>query len=238
MKKNEDRHIKRYGIILMILCVSVAAWLGRQTMLPLTLVDWFLTPDQQGDLVFNKAVKTHDIIALKKAAERYRDPMRKGMALYRAGEFKDAAAAFARLNSPEALYNQGNALLMHGAYNEAIIRYNAVLVLRPAWKEAEENKALAAARAKLIETKGGNVTDGKGEPPDEIVFDQKKNDSDYKDAPTITIDSSLSDKELQAVWLRRIQTRPADFLRVKFAFQASRETQATNLQAKTEETSK
>ena len=30
----------------------------------------------------------------------------------------------------------------------------------------------------------------------------------------------LSDEELRALWLRRVQTKPADFLRAKFAFQA------------------
>ena len=29
----------------------------------------------------------------------------------------------------------------------------------------------------------------------------------------------LSDAELRAMWLRRVQTRPADFLRAKFAYQ-------------------
>jgi len=35
--------------------------------------------------------------------------------------------------------------------------------------------------------------------------------------------NQLSDRALQAMWLRRIQTKPADFLRAKFAYQLSRE---------------
>jgi hypothetical protein len=35
----------------------------------------------------------------------------------------------------------------------------------------------------------------------------------------------LSDAQLQALWLRRVQTNPADFLRAKFAYQLSRRQQ-------------
>jgi Ca-activated chloride channel family protein len=35
----------------------------------------------------------------------------------------------------------------------------------------------------------------------------------------------LNDSDLQALWLRRLQTKPADFLRAKFAFQSTRQPQ-------------
>ena len=35
----------------------------------------------------------------------------------------------------------------------------------------------------------------------------------------------LSDAQLQALWLRRVQTKPAEFLRAKFAYQLSRRQQ-------------
>ena len=52
--------------------------------------------------------------AYAEAAERYRDPLRIGTALYRAGEFKEAAQVFGRLKSPEGQFNRGNALVMQG----------------------------------------------------------------------------------------------------------------------------
>jgi Ca-activated chloride channel family protein len=33
----------------------------------------------------------------------------------------------------------------------------------------------------------------------------------------------LSDDELKALWLRRVETKPADFLRAKFAYQLGRQ---------------
>jgi Ca-activated chloride channel homolog len=34
---------------------------------------------------------------------------------------------------------------------------------------------------------------------------------------------TMSDAELRATWLRQVQTTPGDFLRAKFAYQASQE---------------
>ncbi len=53
---------------------------------------------------------------------------------------------------------------------------------------------------------------------DEIVF------SDTKSPPSENTEQTdggerLSDEELRAIWLRQVQTKPADFLRAKFAYQ-------------------
>lgn len=72
-------------------------------------------------------------------------------ALDRNGQFGVAAAAFARVDSPEAAFNRGNALLMHGKYGEAPASYDRTLQRRPGWHEAETNRALAEARHKLLE---------------------------------------------------------------------------------------
>jgi Ca-activated chloride channel family protein len=39
-------------------------------------------------------------------------------------------------------------------------------------------------------------------------------------SPESAVGDKLSDAELQATWLRRVQTTPGDFLRVKFSYQA------------------
>ena len=54
---------------------------------------------------------------------------------------------------------------------------------------------------------------------DEVVFDTGKRDSQEGGTEHSEGGQSLSDVELQALWLRRVQTKPADFLRAKFAFQ-------------------
>jgi len=169
---------------------------------------WF-TPDQQGRRLFHRG-------EFAEAAEIFRDPLWQGAAWYRAGEFKKAAQAFARRDTPEAHYDQGNAWLMCGKYETAIACYDRALEKSPAWKEASENRALAVARAKMTDAKGGDM----GEQllgADKIVFDNKAKSGGQDHE--IAGGKPLSDQEMQALWLRRVQTRPADFLKAKFAYQ-------------------
>ena len=169
----------------------------------------WLTPDQQGQRHFQRG-------EFAEAARAFRDPMWQGAARYRAGEFEKAAQLFARRGTAEAYFNQGNAWLMRGKYDTAITCYDRALEKRSDWKEAIENRALAAARLKMTEAPGGDMGDQKIG-ADKIVFDKKaKNEGQETE---LAGGKSLSDQELQALWLRRVQTRPADFLRAKFAYQ-------------------
>jgi len=191
-------------------------------ILALSSVNWspadlFLTPDQQGRLLMVK----NDYAG---AAKVFQEPMQRGAALYRNGDFKDAAAAFGRDESPAALYNRANSQLMSGKYDGAIAGYEKVLSMKPGWSEAAENLGLARARKEKMappdDDAGG--TEGKLE-ADEIVFDKRavKGSSDEKEI--IQGGDQLSDQEMRAMWLRRVQTEPADFLRVKFSYQAAAE---------------
>jgi Ca-activated chloride channel homolog len=169
---------------------------------------WF-TPDRQGSRLFEKG-------SYLEAAKAFQDPMWQGTALYRAGEFKDAAQTFARIDSAEGHYNQGNSWLMHGAYDAAIKSYERALQKRPDWKEALENRNLAIARAKLTEAKGADMGDQQIG-ADKIVFD--KNAKNEGQETQTTGAQPSSNKDIQDIWLRRVQTKPADFLKAKFEYQ-------------------
>ena len=174
----------------------------------LTWTSLWLTPDQAGQRSFNNGEFTT-------AAEQFADPMRKGIALYRAGEFKQAQAIFSRLDSAEAHYNRGNSLVLMGQYQDAIASYDRALARRPELTEAIENRALASARAKLTKTEGGDMGD-QTIGADKIVFDKKK---DGGQETQMESDKPSSSSSMQALWLRRVQTNPADFLKSKFAYQ-------------------
>ncbi len=181
-----------------ILAMMAAVWMSL----------WF-TPDERGWRLFERG-------EFSEAADAFNDPLWRGTALYRAGEFEKAARAFARCDSAEAFYNQGNALLMHGDYQSAVSRYDQALEKRPDWREAVENREIARARGKATETPGGEM----GEQQigaDKIIFDKKARQSG-QDTETAG-GKALSDQEMQALWLRRVQTRPADFLKAKFSCQ-------------------
>ena len=105
---------------------------------------------------------------------------------------------------------------MLGKYEPAIERYDRALELNAGLEDARINREIAVARAKLVERKGGDMGDQKVG-ADEITFDKAKNpggqDTETEGAQPLT------DADMQALWLRRIQTKPADFLKAKFAYQ-------------------
>lgn len=176
--------------------------------------DFWSTPDQRGD----RLMRAKDY---KAAAKAYSDPWHIGMAQYRNGDFEAAAHTFARVPGATGAYDQGNAWLMHGGYDAAVASYDRALGFKPGWKEAEENKALALARKAAIEGSGDDRDKEQADAydPDDIKFDQKGDDK--KGEPVELSAGEVSDKELQASWLRRVKTTPGDFLRAKFAWQAA-----------------
>jgi Ca-activated chloride channel family protein len=172
------------------------------------------TADQQGDRLLEEK-------KFAEAAKAYADPWHIGVAQFRNGDFEAAARTFARVPGAAGAFDQGNAWLMHGKYDAAIASYDRALGFKPHWKEAEENKALAIARKKMIDDSGKSRDESAADAykPDEIVFDQKGDDK--KGQPTELNGEKMSDEELRTTWLRKVQTTPGDFLRAKFAYQAA-----------------
>ena len=195
------------------------AWLAATalaTALTLGLVAWsigwnqlWLTPDQRGRLLMAQGRNAE-------AAAIFVDPMWIGAAQFHTGDFKGAAQTFGGVDTAEAAYDQGNALIMLGRYEEAIARYDRALVLRPGWENAQANRTLASLRAERVKKTGGDMGDQR-EKPDEIVYDKDKKDPGGQ--RTEVAGAPMSDEAVRALWLKRVQTRPADFLKSRFAYQ-------------------
>jgi Ca-activated chloride channel family protein len=185
---------------------------GLSTLLLMGGITWanlWFTPDQQGQRLMDR----REFVA---AADVFRDPMRQGVAWFRAGEFEKAEQAFARIATPDAEFNRGNCLIMRGKYKYAIERFDRALELRPDWEDAQINREIAINRAKMTDQKGGDMGDQKIG-ADEIRYDKKKEAGEQE---TETEEGQpLSDSAMQALWLRRVQTKPAEFLKAKFAYQ-------------------
>jgi Ca-activated chloride channel family protein len=182
-------------------------------------LDWWLTADQQGQRLFSQG-------RYLEAAEVFETPAYRGAAFYRGGDFESAASVFGRLRSPEAAYNRGNSLLMLGRYDDAISAYEQALEARPDWQAAMENLAIAKARRDRMKPPDDDAggTDGQLE-ADEIVFDETgRVDKSGREHETEG-GQQMSDDEMRAVWLRRVQNDPAEFLRTRFAYQLYRQQQ-------------
>jgi Ca-activated chloride channel family protein len=163
----------------------------------------WLTPDQQGRLYFQRG-------DYARAAARFTDPAWKGVALYRAGQFADAIDAFALVNTPESYFNQGNALAHLGKYPQAVKSYQKALEGRPGWPEARRNLDLVQ---KLIPPpKKEDYGEATSLGADQIKFD----DMGKKGKLGKT---GLSAEQTAEMWMRNIQTSPAELLARKFALE-------------------
>jgi len=169
---------------------------------------FWLTADQQGQQAFRDGEYVL-------AAENFSNLMWKATALYRAGNFKQAQAVFARLDTAEAHYNRGNCLVFLGQYEDAVASYDRSLERRAGWQAAIDNRAIARARAELLKQTGGDLGD-QTIGADEIVFDKTNKNGEETE---VSGEQPMDASSMQALWLRKVQTRPADFLRAKFAYQ-------------------
>jgi Ca-activated chloride channel family protein len=169
-----------------------------------------LRPDQKG-------LRLYNIDEFSDAATAFSDPVWKGVATYRDGSFEAAAGIFAGQDTAPSAYNQANSLAMQGKYTEAVARYDRALELQSDWDDALVNRRIAIARAEMLRREGGEGTGGKLG-ADEIVFGEGSSSSPSGEE-VVEENMPISDTELQALWLRQVQTRPADFLRAKFSYQ-------------------
>ncbi|WP_169334358.1 tetratricopeptide repeat protein [Rubritalea marina] len=153
----------------------------------------------------------------QEAAEGFADAQWRGAAYFRAGAFKEAANVFSGIQSAEGYYNYGNSLVMLGKYQAAIEAYDRALAAGPD-ADASRNRSIAEARMKALDFEGGNMTDGKIG-ADGITFEQGKGSSEQDAGEEVVQGAQLDDAQMREVWLRKVQTKPADFLKVKFMYQ-------------------
>lgn len=175
-------------------------------------LDLWMTHNQQGRYYFEKG-------DYRKAQEKFDDPMWRGLASARTGDYEAALNAFALSDTPEAWYNQGDALAHLGKYPEAVAAYQQALARRNPWSEAEEN--LALVQSLIPKSQTNKDADPQQEeapnlPPDQIKFDKKGKSGKQTQIKADPI-------KMADIWMRNIQTTPADFLRRRFAIQAAKE---------------
>ncbi|WP_019895047.1 tetratricopeptide repeat protein [Hydrogenovibrio halophilus] len=101
----------------------------------LNLLEVLKSGDQQGYEKFQQK----DYAA---AADRFEDPMWRGVSLYRQGHYQDALKAFNQAQGPEADYNRGNVLTQMGRFDEAIEAYEQALKKAPDHEKAKHNRKL------------------------------------------------------------------------------------------------
>jgi len=197
----------RWGLTVLILVQAGCSTGGDE---PARLVDLWLTPDQQGRYHFDRG-------DFPVAGERFQDPLWRGVAYYRAGDMPGAVLAFATSDEPEAHFNMGNAYAAMGDLFGAVASYRDALDGRPGWVEAQENLDLVLS---LMPTPGEEGEGDRDAPPpgppdgeaDEVTFEELGELGQQGEVQQ----EILTDEQIAEMWLRRLQSSPADFLRRRF----------------------
>jgi len=188
------------------------------------LADLFLTPDQQGRLAFQDR-------DFGRAAEHFVDPLWRGYALYRDGQYPAAIAVLDRVETAEAAFIQGMAAIKNRAYRDGVRAFQTVLARDPDYPQAAHN--LEVAREIVAYVEEARVASDTGEETgigaDDIVLDNEadRGADTMLEAPAEGGEGLLTATE----WMRTVDTRTGDFLRQRFAIEAARNAPARSGEA-------
>lgn len=122
-----------------VLLLSAAMAIGLTHSQPAQASVWqdlWQTQDQQAESAFQQG-------EFAQAADTFKDTQWRASAHYKAGNYQQALAEFEQNNTPQGLFNQGNALMQLKDYPEAITRYQKAIAAQSPFIEAEQNLALA-----------------------------------------------------------------------------------------------
>lgn len=179
---------------------ATPAWAQR-------FMSWWLTPDQQGRWWLERGDAA-------RAARHFADPFWRGLAHARAGQWAQAAQDFARVDSAAAWFNQAQALARQGLYEEAVAAYDQALLRLPGWAEALQDRERVRG---LIPVERELPPDGD---PQAGGGEREGKEPGQRSARKPGPPRRLTEAEINSLWLQRLDTSPAGFLRRKFEIQA------------------
>jgi Ca-activated chloride channel homolog len=179
------------------------------------VIDWFLTADQQGQIASDRRDYT-------RAAERFTDPLWRGYALFRDGQYQEAAEVLDRVQTAQAASIQGMAYIRSRSYRDGVRSFKTALDRDPDYPGAADNLATAREIVAYVESAREQSDTGEeaGEGADEVVFDNEadRGQDTEMTAPQEDGAGLLTTEQ----WMNTVDTRPGDFLRQRFAIENAR----------------
>lgn len=179
------------------------------------VIDWFLTPDQQGRLAYERR-------DFGRAATLFVDPLWRGYALYRDGQYAEAITVLDRVDTAQAAFIQGMAHIKSRGYRDGVRAFETALARDPDYPDAAANRDQAQRIVAFVEDL--RVTQDTGEEAgigaDEVAFDNEaaRGAETQMEVPEDDAGGLLSAEQ----WMNTVDTGTQDFLRIRFALEAAR----------------
>ncbi len=181
------------------------------------IADWFFTPDQQGQIAYNRKKFTE-------AADLFVDPMWHAYAQYRDGQYEAAAQSFARIDTADAAIGEGMAQIKNRSYRDGVRAFERALEIDPENTIAQHNLEVAKIIVDYVETarEQSDTGEDSGIGADEVVFDNEaaKGVDTEIEPPTDEAAALLTTEQ----WMNTVDTSAGDFLRQRFALEAAQGT--------------
>lgn len=180
--------------------------------------DWFLTPDQQGQIAMNNR-------KAGAAADLFLDPEWRAYAMLRAGRYAEAAEAYSFIETSAAANAEGIALLRSRKYRDGVRAFEKALQREPGNDVARANLVVAQAIVDFVESMqlASDTGEDGGIGADDTVFDNETGqgvetlvERETEDTPA----AGLSTEE----WMRAVDTQVGDFLASRFLLENTQRT--------------
>jgi Ca-activated chloride channel family protein len=204
---------KRLVIGLFILMIALYAYLKPQTFANL-----WLTPDQQGHLLFKLG-------RFQQAANQFKSTQWQAFSLYGAEEYDQSATLYDQFDNTQAQLSRANALAHARRYIKARNIYQEIIKKDPTNPAALNNFKIVQAIIDDVNRLSESQQAEEGDSFKELGDEPQTGDGGEKkqqlkpvleqlDAKQILLDPALND-----MWLRQVQKDPALFLANKFQMQ-------------------
>lgn len=179
----------------------------------------WLSPDQLGMFYLYRQ-------QYQKAAASFDDIAWRGVAYYRAENFKAAVEMFSRIQTADGYFNLGNAYAHARHYLLAVKSYDHALQLAPAHAGARKNREKVQAIIDEInqlsasqQAEEGDSTRELGDDEPQTADGAERKDAKQRKSTPLTADELLMDEALNELWMRQVQKDPSRFLSAKFHMQ-------------------
>jgi Ca-activated chloride channel family protein len=213
-KKQTSEAWKEQGPWLVLLILPLAALAFRRGWVAVLFVavmlppqpgyafgwqDLWLTPDQQAA----NALEQQDS---ETAAKLFEDPRWRASALYKKGDYEQAAQAYAKFADAEAHYNRANALAKAGKPDEALKAYDEALKQQPGHEDAQFNRDLVK---KLLDQQQQQQSQN-GESQDQQNGDQSKQQNSQQQNSDQSEQQQNAEQENQEQQSRQAQNQQGE----------------------------